>query len=55
MLTGDADIDNKQIASLAIDLYNEYIVSKNTKIPGFGDVYKRQDQTLLRLFRELKK
>lgn len=36
MLTGDADIDNKQIASLAIDLYNEYIVSKNTKIPGFG-------------------
>lgn len=31
MLTGDADIDNKQIASLAIDLYNEYIVSKILK------------------------
>ena len=39
MLTGDADIDNKQIASLAIDLYNEYVVSENTKIPGFGHRY----------------
>ena len=43
MLTGDADIDNKQIASLAIDLYNEYIVSKNTKIPGFGHRYHNAD------------
>ncbi len=33
MLTGDVDIDNKQIASLAIDLYNEYVVSENTKYP----------------------
>ncbi|WP_299525161.1 citryl-CoA lyase [uncultured Methanobrevibacter sp.] len=38
MLTGDVDIDNKQIASLAIDIYNEY-VGKNTKIPGFGHRY----------------
>lgn len=43
MLTGDADIDNKQIASLAIDLYNEYIVSENTKIPGFGHRYHNVD------------
>ena len=32
MLTGDADIDNKQIASLAIDLYNEYIVYDTDQI-----------------------
>ena len=43
MLTGDADIDNKQIASLAIDLYNEYVVSENTKIPGFGHRYHNVD------------
>ncbi len=43
MLTGDADIDNKQIASLAIDLYNEYIVSKNTKIMVFGHRYHNAD------------
>ena len=43
MLTGDVDIDNKQIASLAIDLYNEYVVSENTKIPGFGHRYHNVD------------
>ena len=32
MLTGDADIDNKQIASLAIDLYNEYIAVSYTHL-----------------------
>ena len=32
MLTGDVDIDNKQIASLAIDLYNEYVVLVNIYI-----------------------
>ncbi len=34
----DLNIDNKQIASLAIDLYNEYI-SGDKKIPGFGHRY----------------
>ncbi len=35
--TGDSGIDNKQIASLAIDIYGEYI--DNQKIPGFGHRY----------------
>lgn len=37
-LTGDSDIDNKQIVSLAIDIYNNF-TSKNEKIPGFGHRY----------------
>ena len=41
-LTEDSDIDNKQIASLAIDIYNEY-ASKGEKIPGFGHRYHDVD------------
>jgi UDP-N-acetylmuramoylalanine-D-glutamate ligase len=37
-LINDSDIDNKQIAGLAIEIYNEYIV-KGKKIPGFGHRY----------------
>ena len=37
-LIDDSDIDNKQIAGLAIEIYNEYIV-KGKKIPGFGHRY----------------
>lgn len=36
--TGDSGLDNKQIASLAIDIYNEYIQG-DLKIPGFGHRY----------------
>ena len=36
--TEDSDIDNKQIASLAIDIYNEYI-DGDLRIPGFGHRY----------------
>lgn len=39
--TGDSGLDNKQIASLAIDIYNEYI--DNEKIPGFGHRYHKAD------------
>lgn len=39
--TGDSSIDNKQIASLAIDVFNEYIDKK--KIPGFGHRYHNVD------------
>lgn len=42
ILTQDSDLDNKQIASLAIDIYNEYIVG-NKKIPGFGHRYHNVD------------
>lgn len=42
MLTGDADIDNTQIASLAIDIYSEY-TSNNKNIPGFGHRYHNVD------------
>ena len=42
VLTHDQDIDNKQIASLAIDIYNEYIVN-DKKIPGFGHRYHNID------------
>jgi citrate synthase len=42
ILTEDADLDNKQIASLAIDIYNEY-ASKKEKIPGFGHRYHNTD------------
>lgn len=41
-LTDDSDIDNKQIASLAIEIYNEYIVG-GKKIPGFGHRYHDVD------------
>lgn len=41
-LTEDSNIDNKQIASLAIDIYNEYI-PKGKKIPGFGHRYHNVD------------
>lgn len=41
-LTGDSDIDNKQIVSLAIDIYNSYM-SKKEKIPGFGHRYHSTD------------
>ncbi len=41
-LTQDSAIDNKQIASLAIDIYNEYILA-DKKIPGFGHRYHNVD------------
>ena len=41
-LINDSDIDNKQIAGLAIEIYNEYIV-KGKKIPGFGHRYHDTD------------
>lgn len=39
--TGDSGLDNKQIASLAIDIYNDFIDDK--KIPGFGHRYHKVD------------
>ena len=42
ILTEDVDLDNKQIASLAIDIYNNYYSSKQ-KIPGFGHRYHDAD------------
>lgn len=39
--TGDSGLDNKQIASLAIDIYNDFIDDK--KIPGFGHRYHKID------------
>jgi citrate synthase len=41
-LINDSAIDNKQIASLAIEVHNEYIL-KNKKIPGFGHRYHNAD------------
>lgn len=41
-ITDDSNIDNKQIASLAIDIYNEYILG-DKKIPGFGHRYHNVD------------
>ncbi|MDO5848919.1 MAG: citryl-CoA lyase [Methanobrevibacter sp.] len=41
-LIGDSDIDNKQIVSLAIDIYNRYSSNKK-KIPGFGHRYHDTD------------
>ncbi|WP_405268266.1 citryl-CoA lyase [Methanobrevibacter sp.] len=41
-ITEDSDIDNKQIASLAIDIYNEYVLG-DKKIPGFGHRYHNVD------------
>lgn len=42
ILTEDVDLDNKQIASLAIDIYSDYF-SKKEKIPGFGHRYHDVD------------
>ncbi len=41
-ITEDSDIDNKQIARLAIEIYNEYILG-NKKVPGFGHRYHNVD------------
>ena len=41
-LIDDPDIDNKQIASLAIEIHNEYVL-KDKKIPGFGHRYHKID------------
>ena len=41
-LIDDPDIDNKQIASLAIEIHNEYVL-KDRKIPGFGHRYHNVD------------
>lgn len=38
----DSDISNKQIAALAIEIYNEYILL-DKKIPGFGHRYHDVD------------
>ena len=42
ILTEDTDLDNTQIASVAIDIYNDYY-SKQEKIPGFGHRYHDVD------------
>ncbi len=42
ILTNDNDLDNKQIAGMAIDIYNEYLYNKD-KIPGFGHRYHDRD------------
>ena len=41
-LTEDSILDNKQIASLAIDIYNEYAFG-DEKLPGFGHRYHNVD------------
>lgn len=41
-LTEDSGLDNKQIASLAIDIYNEYVLD-DEKIPYFGHRYHDVD------------
>ena len=41
-LTDDSQMDNKQIAGLAIDIFNEYMVG-DEKIPGFGHRYHDVD------------
>lgn len=41
-LTEDSQMDNKQIASLAIDIFNEYMAGDD-KIPGFGHRYHDVD------------
>jgi len=42
ILTEDNDLDNKQIAGLAIDIFNDF-QSKKEKIPGFGHRYHDVD------------
>lgn len=41
-MTDDSSLDNKQIASLAIDIYNEFVLG-DKKIPGFGHRYHNVD------------
>jgi citrate synthase len=41
-LIEDPDIDNKQIASLAIEVYKDYVL-KGKKVPGFGHRYHSTD------------
>ena len=41
-LIDDPDIDNKQIASLAIEVYKDYVL-KGKKVPGFGHRYPSTD------------
>ena len=41
-LIDDPDIDNKQIASLAIEVYKDYVL-KGRKVPGFGHRYHSTD------------
>lgn len=41
-LIDDPDIDNKQIASMAIEIYQDYVI-KGKKIPGFGHRYHKVD------------
>ena len=41
-LIEDSNIDNKQIASLAIDIYNDFTI-EGKKIPGFGHRYHNVD------------
>lgn len=41
-VTEDSDIDNKQIAGLAIDIYKEYVL-QGRKVPGFGHRYHDVD------------
>ena len=41
-LTEDSQMDNKQIAGLAIDIFNEYMAGDD-KIPGFGHRYHDVD------------
>ncbi|WP_458454218.1 citryl-CoA lyase [Methanobrevibacter sp.] len=41
-LIDDSDIDNKQIASLAIEIYQDYVL-KGKKVPGFGHRYHKTD------------
>lgn len=54
-LTQDSQINNKQIASLAIDIHNDYM-SGDKKIPGFGhryhDVDPRADKLMSLAIRE---
>ena len=45
-LIDDVDIDNKQIASLAIDIYNEYTL-EGKKIPGFGHRYHEKKKVFV--------
>ena len=50
-MTEDSDLENKQIASLAIGIYNDY-ASKKEKIPGFGHRYHTSDpraETLIQM------
>ena len=47
-LIGDAEIDNKMIVQLAIDVFNEYI-GENKKIPGFGHRYHDKDPRACKL------